>query len=163
MNGSWRWMRAARALAITGVLASAMALTGTASASDGTAVIGHVKTVSGQAWVGPRDSAVAAVVGAPVRVGDTMRTGPAGSLGVTLRDNTVLSFGPKTEFTVDEFLFEPDRGEARLATSITRGTLNFISGLIAKMRPEAQTVRTPTGTIGVRGTHFLVKIDEPEQ
>ena len=37
------------------------------------------------------------------------------------------------------------------------------SGLIAKMRPEAQTVRTPTGTIGVRGTHFLVKIDDPAQ
>jgi len=125
------------------------------------AVIGYVKTVVGEAWVGPPGSAVRAQVGTPIHVGATMRTGPGASLGVTLKDDTVMSFGPDTEVSVDDFLFDPGRGDLKLGASIVRGTLNFISGLIARMRPDAQTVRTPTGTIGVRGTHFLVKIADP--
>ena len=96
-------------------------------------------------------------------VGAVMRTGRTGTLGVTLKDNTVMSFGPDTEVVVDDYLFDPGQGGLKLAASITRGTMNFVSGLIAKLRPDAQSVRTPTGTIGVRGTQFLVKVDDPAQ
>lgn len=163
MNGSWSSPRLRRALAASGLVLVFSAGTSSARAVEPGAVIGHVKTVSGEAWIGPPGASVPAVVGASVRVGALMKTGPDATLGVTLRDNTVMSFGPRTELTVDEYLFEPDRGELKLGASMTRGTLNFISGMIARMRPEAQTVRTPTGTIGVRGTHFLVKIDDPAQ
>jgi hypothetical protein len=161
MNGSWSCTRLLHAVAAIGAVLVFSAGGPPARAAEPGAVIGHVKTVSGEAWIGMPGSAVPAVVGAPVRVGALMKTGPAASLGVTLTDNTVMSFGPGTEVTVDEYLFEPDRGELKLGANITRGTLNFISGLIARMRPEAQTVRTPTGTIGVRGTHFLVKVEDP--
>jgi len=150
-------MRAMAAIASLVLLLVASA----ARANEPAAVIGYVKTVVGEAWVGPPDSAVRAQVGTPIHLGATMKTGPGASLGVTLKDDTVMSFGPNTEVSVDDFLFDPDRGDLKLGASIVRGTLNFISGLIAKMRPDAQTVRTPTGTIGVRGTHFLVKIANP--
>lgn len=163
MNGSRTSSRLPHAFSAIGLVLAVSAGPFCAHASEPGAVVGHVKTVSGEAWIGMPGSPVPAVVGAPVRVGALMKTGPAASLGVTLTDNTVMSFGPGTEVTVDEYLFEPDRGELKLGASMTRGTLNFISGLIARMRPEAQTVRTPTGTIGVRGTHFLVKIDDPAQ
>jgi hypothetical protein len=80
-------------------------------------------------------------------------------MGVTLADNTVMSFGPNTEVSLDAFLYKPDQGDLKLSTRISRGTLNFISGVIAKLKPEAVEINTPTGTIGVRGTHFLVKVD----
>ena len=132
--------------------------TATAAAQE-TGAIGYVMKVSGEAAVVSGGKAVAAVVGTPVMQGSTLRTGPAGALGVTLKDNTVMSFGPNSELRVDEFLFAPARSELKLTASITRGTMNFISGVIAKLRPEAVQVQTPTGTIGVRGTHFLVKVD----
>jgi hypothetical protein len=37
--------------------------------------------------------------------------------------------------------------------------LHYISGVIAKLKPEAVTVKTPSAIIGVRGTHFLVKAE----
>jgi hypothetical protein len=82
-------------------------------------------------------------------------------MGVTFKDNTVMSFGPGTEITVDEYLYSPSRDDLKLSARIARGTLEYISGVIAKLKPEAVAIKTPTGTIGVRGTHFLVKVDVP--
>jgi hypothetical protein len=92
-------------------------------------------------------------------MGDVLKTGPQGAMGVTFNDNTVMSIGPDTELTVDDFLYDPGRGNLAFTTTIPRGTLEVVSGVIAKLRPEAATVKTPTGTIGMRGTHFLVKIE----
>ena len=141
--------------------ALALALAGAAApaAAQQTGAIGYVMKVSGEATVTSDGKAVPAVVGTPVMQGSTLRTGPGGALGVTLKDNTVMSFGPNSELRVDEFLFAPARNELKLTANITRGTMNFISGVIAKLKPEAVQVQTPTGTIGVRGTHFLVKVD----
>ena len=150
-----------RAYAVAALSLSFALLSDGASADELPARIGHVKTVAGEAWISVQESVVEAQVGTPVLVGATLKTGPKGSLGVTLNDETVISIGPDSEVSVDEFAFDPQAGDLKLGASMVRGTLNFISGLIAKMRPEAQTVRTPTGMIGVRGTHFLVKVTPP--
>lgn len=121
--------------------------------------VGYVMTVKGDVSVSADGVAVPAKIGTPVRLGSELVTGPTGSMGVTLRDNTVMSFGPNTRLTVDEFQFSPAKGELKLSTRITRGTMNFISGVIAKLKPEAVAINTPTGTIGVRGTHFMVKVE----
>ena len=140
-------------------VALALACTAGPAAAQETGAIGYVMKVSGEATVISDGKAVPAAVGTPVMQGSTLRTGPGGALGVTLKDNTVMSFGPNSELRVDEFLFAPARNELKLTANITRGTMNFISGVIAKLKPEAVQVQTPTGTIGVRGTHFLVKVD----
>ncbi|KJH84627.1 hypothetical protein UF78_01990 [Stutzerimonas stutzeri] len=122
--------------------------------------IGYIMKVQGEATVTSRGQTIDAALGQAVILGAVLRTGAQGSMGLTLSDNTVLSFGPNSEFAVDEYAFEPAREELRLSARITRGTLNFISGVIAKLRPEAVELKTPTGTIGVRGTHFLVKVGQ---
>jgi len=35
----------------------------------------------------------------------------------------------------------------------------FVSGLIAKLSPSSVALQTPVGTLGVRGTRFLVDVD----
>jgi hypothetical protein len=121
--------------------------------------VGYVMKVDGEAQVSMGGRSVPAVVGTPIMLGAELSTGKGGSMGVTLRDNTIMSFGPNTRLTVDEFLFSPAHGELKLTTRITSGTMNFISGVIAKLKPEAVVIGTPSGTIGVRGTHFLVKVE----
>ena len=124
-----------------------------------TTAIGFVKTVSGDASIVSAGKSVRAQVGTPVRTGDVLKTGAKGSLGITFKDNTVMSFGPDTELTVDEYLYSPGKGDLKMQTSMTKGTLQVVSGVIAKLRPDAVTVKTPTGLIGVRGTQFLVKVE----
>lgn len=124
---------------------------------------GYVMTVRGEAFVTHSGRQSAAQVGTPVTVGSALKTGADGAMGVTLRDNTVLSFGPDTEFLLEEFLFasEDDAGgdAMRFSARLVRGSLNFLSGVIARLKPEAVTLKTPGATIGVRGTHFLVKVE----
>ena len=121
--------------------------------------IGHVKTTSGTAFVVNASGRVPASVGMGLAQNDRLETGANGSIGVTLRDNTRISLGADSEVSVSEFIFEPDREELSLVTQITKGSLLFVSGTIAKLKPEKVKVKTPTTTIGVRGTRFVVTLD----
>lgn len=122
--------------------------------------IGYVKNVSGEATVVTAGQSRRAEVGSPVHVGSLLKTGAQSTLGVTFKDETVMSFGPNTELTVDDYLYEPNRGQLRMNSKLAKGSLNYVSGVIAKLQPEAVTVKTPSGLIGVRGTQFLLKVEE---
>lgn len=123
-------------------------------------LIGYVKTAVAEASVITGKVEVAAVPGTPIHLGDMLRTGKAGSMGITFRDDTIMSIGPKTDLVVDEYLYAPGQDALKLVANLTRGTLNYVSGVIAKLRPESVLINTPTGTIGVRGTHFVARVEE---
>jgi hypothetical protein len=125
--------------------------------------VGYVKTVSGQASITTSGKTQTAILGTPVFEGSQLQTGPSSSLGITFKDETLMSFGPDTQMVVEEYLFAPSQGKLKLGSKLTKGTLNYISGSIAKLKPDAVSVGTPTGTIGVRGTHFVLKVDESGQ
>jgi hypothetical protein len=122
-------------------------------------VVGYVKTVKGEATVTTAGQTVKAAVGTPLQAGSIIRTGTNASLGVTFKDNTVMSFGPDTELSVDDYAYAPNKGNLKLGASLAKGTLAYLSGAIAKIKPDAVSVKTPTGTIGVRGTHFVVRVE----
>lgn len=122
--------------------------------------VGYVKTVTGQAWVLSGGQAVLAQPGTAVLLGSQLKTSANAAMGVTFKDNTVMSFGGDTVFTVDEYLYAPAQGALKLSTRLLKGTLNYVSGVIAKLKPEAVTVNTPAGIIGVRGTQFVAKVED---
>lgn len=124
------------------------------------APIGYIKTVSGEGYVISAGAKVKAQPGTPVFEGSQLKTGPKSTLGVTFKDETVMSFGPDTELTVDEYLYSPSQGKLKLGSKLAKGSMNYVSGVIAKLQPDAVSVTTPTGTIGVRGTQFVVKVEE---
>ena len=115
--------------------------------------------MTGDATVTSGGKVVKAVPGTPVHVNSVLKTGLKGKMGVTFKDNQVMSFGPDTELTVDEYLYAPAKGDLKFASSMSKGTLNVVSGVIAKLKPESVSVKTPTGTIGVRGTNYVVKVE----
>lgn len=121
--------------------------------------IGYVKTVSGDARVISGSGSVPARPGTPLAAGDQVQTGPGASCGVTLRDNTQMAFGPSTRFTFEEYLFAPAKGDLRLAGRIGAGTLHYVSGSIAQLRPQAVELKTPNGIIGIRGTTLAVLVE----
>lgn len=120
---------------------------------------GYVKNVTGEASVTSGGKTVKAQAGTPVAAGDTVKTEAASSLGLTLKDNTMMSFGPSTQFTLDSYLFAPARGDLKLGGKIANGTMQYVSGAIAHLKPEAVEIKTPSGIIGVRGTRFAVVVE----
>jgi len=144
---------------LSSIIAAALVASATfAAASDGTA--GRVKTVTGSASILRGEASLPAVVNERIFQGDTLSTGPDGSLGVILKDDTSLSLGPNSVVVVDQFLFAPAESKLSLVTRMLRGTAVYASGIIAKLSPQTVRFETPNASIGIRGTRFLVKVDE---
>ncbi|AZN38012.1 FecR family protein [Iodobacter ciconiae] len=122
--------------------------------------VAYVKNVSGDASVTTGGLVVKAEVGTAIMQGSVLKTGAKSSMGLTFKDETMMSFGPDTQLTVDEFLYVPAQGKLSLVSMLARGTMNYVSGAIAKMQPDAVSIKTPAGIIGVRGTQFVVKVEE---
>jgi hypothetical protein len=91
---------------------------------------------------------------------DTVVTGANSSVGITFIDNSRFSIGPNSRIELKKFSFNPTTHDGEFLTNMTRGTLAIISGRIAKRSPDAMKVKTRTSILGVRGTKFLVKIEE---
>ncbi len=137
------------------IIACALALP--ARAED--APIGFVKTLLGAATVTHGAIAMAARTAMPVYQNDTLETGADGELGVTFRDNTRISLGPNSRIELTHFVFKPAALEYGLILRLAYGTLECISGLTAKLAPQAMSIETPGFTVGARGTRFLVRAE----
>ena len=128
--------------------------------ADGEA--GTIKISRGDATIVRDGGTLPAAVGRPVLVSDQIVTGDRGAVGITLRDNTRLTAGPNTTLDLNTFSFDTTTHEGAVDASVTRGSLSVISGKIAKASPNAVRFNTPTVTLGVRGTEFIIEVDEQE-
>ena len=124
-------------------------------------IIGIVRNSEGEAAITHEGHVLPASEGTKLFAGDTLSTGSDGSLGVILRDDSTLSLGPGSSFVIQKFLFSPAEEKFGLLVRLTRGTMAYLSGLIGKLSPESVRFETPTASIGVRGTHFAVKVLDP--
>src|SRR5437868_6425546 len=71
---------------------------------------GHIKTVSGSAFIVRQNATVAAKAGEAIFVTDALRTGADGAVGVTLKDDTRISLGPGSEVRIDRYVYSPGEG-----------------------------------------------------
>lgn len=130
----------------------------TAQAAQAGEPIGYVKTVSGSASVVREGGERGLAVGSALYEDDTLKTGKDSSLGVTMKDGTTLSAGPETEILLDKYAYAPKAQQLGFVARVSQGTLDFVSGMLGKLAPESVAIETPTGVIGMRGTHFVVKV-----
>lgn len=122
---------------------------------------GRVKVATGAATILRAGQVVAAAAGTEVFEADVLRTGADGRLAVMLTDESRLTLGPSSELALTRFVYAPQAQQLGLAVRLARGVCSYVSGLIAKLAPEAVRLQTPTSIIGVRGTHVLIKADAP--
>lgn len=138
-------------------LASAIAVAGPAWAND----VGQVKTAKGTVHVERDGKRLPASVGMPIRQADALVTGADGAVGVTFSDNSLLSTGPNSVLVVDRYSFDSTTHAGRFDASLKKGTLAVVSGKMVKQSPDAMKVRTPAAIMGVRGTEFVIQVEEP--
>jgi hypothetical protein len=117
---------------------------------------GTIKIAKGAVAIERSGEKSAAVPGAPVQSGDRIVTGRDGQVGITLRDNTLLSAGPNSTLALDDFAFDSTTHGGRLEASVQRGTVAVVTGKVAKQSPEAVRFRTSNAILGVRGTAFVI-------
>jgi len=121
--------------------------------------IATVQNVSGTAAVVRQGQTISASVGLEIRENDTLCTGPDGSIGMVFNDDTSLSLGPESVLIIDKFVFAPRQGKFSMVLRMIKGTAAYLSGLICKLAPGSLLFETPTASIGIRGTKFVVKVE----
>jgi hypothetical protein len=121
---------------------------------------GIVKTVRGQVRIERGTGDVVAKVGDPVQEQDRVVVPPGGSIGISMSDETLLSIGSNSTVVISKYNFNPVTREGQVETSILKGSFRFVSGLIARLNPGAIKISTPSATIGIRGTDFIVEVTD---
>ena len=88
--------------------------------------------------------------------GDTIISNSRSNAQILFIDQTVLTLGEDTELTVDEFVYDPNSQDGSFISTVKAGTVKFITGQISKKNPDNLEVKVPAGTLGARGTEFVV-------
>jgi hypothetical protein len=146
-------------LAVVSAALLALALPAAARAADA----GQIKITRGAAWIERAGTRRPAQVGARVQESDVITTGPDGSLGITVADDSLLSIGPNSTLVIERFTFDPTTQRGSFESALRTGTLSAVSGRLTRQSPDAMKVRTPTAILGVRGTEFLVRAGAPAE
>ena len=139
------------------VLASIGFFPGAALAAD----IGLVKVSKGSVEIQRDGARMPAGVGAGLRTADVITTGADSSAGITFTDNSLVSIGPNSVFAIDKYRFDTTTHAGEFEGSLRKGRLAAASGKMVKQSPDSMKIRTPSAIMGVRGTDFVVQVDEP--
>ena len=121
---------------------------------------GVVKTVRGAVSVERDGKQVAVAPGTQVNQGDRVVTGTDGHVGLTMRDDTLLTLGPRSDLKLDSYAFDAKTHDGNFLASLTKGVLSVVTGLLPRQSPDKFAVKTRISTMGVRGTEFIVEAVE---
>ena len=121
--------------------------------------IGLVKTFEPKAYVIRQGKEIQLSAGAEIFQGDTIMTDSDGAVGIIFMDGAVLTLGPSGKLIIEDFLFQPADKKVSFLSQVAKGSVAFLSGAIGRISPESVKFRTPTATLGLRGTKILIKVE----
>lgn len=90
------------------------------------------------------------VLGENVIYRHRIETSGSGLVQVLLKDGSTFTVGPNADLVIDEFVYDPNAGTGTLVASLGKGVARFVGGKLSKNRGGV-SVKTPVGTIGIRG------------
>jgi hypothetical protein len=121
---------------------------------------GIVKIVNGDVRVRDAQGERALKSGDAVFENARLVSGKEGSASVILRDGTTLVLGNNSQFEVQKFAFDATTQNGNIFVNLLEGSMRMLTGLIAKVNPEAIQVKTKTLSVGIRGTDFIVETED---
>jgi len=142
-----------------------LALCGAAGAGWAAQVVGTVVQLSGPLLSKKADGVVRILsMRSEVESGDTLVTEKNTYAMVKFIDNSEITLKPATTFKVENFSYDAGKPEADNASfSLVKGGLRSVTGLLGKRNKEKFAMKTPSATIGIRGTTFIADLVEPSE
>ncbi|MCW9033637.1 MAG: FecR domain-containing protein [Rhodospirillales bacterium] len=93
----------------------------------------------------------------PVFIGDVIQTSLVGSIVLKLLDDSLVSLDAESQIVLDDMVYDSATGSGQIAMNAVQGVFSFVSGKISANTSSGMNVRSPSMTIGIRGTVDLLK------
>jgi len=120
---------------------------------------GAIGKIKGSGVLERNGAVVTGNTGVGVKSMDTAVTAN-GQMQINFVDETRVDITEHSRLLIDEFVYDPANGVGKLGLKASLGTMRYASGQIAKRYKQNVKIRTPSATIGVRGTDFVLVVDE---
>ena len=127
--------------------------------SQAHASVGEIGKVKGSGAIERGTDSLEAVDGLGIEMMDTAVTANA-SMQIDFVDETRVDITQHSRLIIDEFVYDPANDIGSLSLKASLGTVRYASGQIAKNFRQNVKIRTPSATIAVRGTDFIMVVDE---
>ena len=121
--------------------------------------IGSVTELTGTAIIKRGKDTISVSKGTTIVMNDKVET-KNGRVKITFKDNTTVNITESSSMVIDDFVYDPKSGAGKLNLKATAGTVRYSSGNIAHNNPNAVNIKTPTAAIAVRGTDFVMAVNE---
>lgn len=121
--------------------------------------IGKITEFSGSATIRRGKESINASSGTVIEMNDKIET-KNGKVKITFKDNTVVSVAEHSSLIIDDFVYDPKSNAGKLNLKAAAGTVRYVSGAVAHKDPKAVNINTPTAAIAVRGTDFIMSVNE---
>jgi hypothetical protein len=121
--------------------------------------IGKVADQKGNGAIERGRDLVGSGVGTEVQSMDAAVT-TNGTMRIDFVDDTRVDITQHSKLIIDEFVYDPANDIGSLSLKASLGTVRYASGQIAKKYKQNVKIRTPSANIGVRGTDFVMVVDE---
>jgi len=123
--------------------------------------IGIAKAVQGQMTAVDSDGSRQLSPGSPVFKGDVVSTAKASAGSIQFLDKTILNVGEGSKVSLDQYVFDANKGTGQVLFKMAQGTFRAVTGEIVKHNPEAFKLQSPLAIIGIRGTETAHTIPLP--
>lgn len=98
-----------------------------------------------------------------VEEGDTLITEKNTYARIKFSDNSEITMRPNSQLKIDGFAFDETKPEEDKASfDLVKGGLRAVTGILGKRNSERVTMKTPTATIGIRGTTYIAEYIPPD-
>jgi hypothetical protein len=117
--------------------------------------------VQGEFRVTRNGEAITLKAGAPLKAGDEFSAGEGGEAFVQFRDGAKLAIRPNSEVKLDAASLSGAVSTRETVIRLLKGGLRYISGKATYRK--GVSFKTPTATIGIRGTDIEIAINDDPQ
>ena len=122
--------------------------------------IGSVIDLTGTAVIKRGKETITVSKNTPVETNDKIET-KNGVVNIKFKDDTTVKVTENSSLVIDDFVYDPKNAAGgKLGLKAASGTVRYVSGNIAHNNPNSVKINTPTAAIAVRGTDFVMAVDE---
>jgi hypothetical protein len=104
-------------------------------------------------------------IGSKIESGDTVETAKRTYARLKFTDGSEVTLKPGTQFKVEKYAYDKSSPKADAGSfNLIKGGLRTITGQIGKRGDQnSYRMKTPTATIGIRGTIYIAEYVSPEE